>query len=93
MHYEHQSQLSEVHNLPAPEGSPVQFWTGNSQHSIAPRSESAWSVHESSGALVGEFSATARGFSVVVDDGTADEQFDNWRSAVRNIVRRSVHPG
>ncbi|MCU1585028.1 MAG: hypothetical protein JWM49_1584 [Microbacteriaceae bacterium] len=93
MHYMHQSRLNEIHSLPAAEGSPVQFWTGNSQHSIAARSESAWSVHESSGALVGEFAATDRGFSVVVDDGPADEQFDNWRSAVRNIVRRSVHPG
>jgi hypothetical protein len=93
MHYEHQSQLSEVHSLPAAEGSAVQFWIGNSQHSIAARSKAAWSVHESSGALVGEFSATSRGFSVVVDDGAGDEEFDNWRSAVRTIVRRGVHPG
>jgi hypothetical protein len=93
MHYEHQSLLSEVRSLPAADGSAVQFWIGNSQHSIAARSNSAWSVHESSGALVGEFTTTARGFSVVVDDGPVDEEFDNWRSAVRNIVRRSVHSG
>ena len=54
------------------------------------RANDAWSVLESSGALVGEFVASDGGFVVVEDDETEPTAFDNWRSAVRNIVRRGL---
>jgi hypothetical protein len=88
MHYMHQTQLSELNALPPTDGSPLQFWTGNIEHSIAPLNPVSWSVLESSGALVGEFVAEDDGFAVIEDDGDDHERFDNWRSAVRSIVRR-----
>ena len=90
MHYVHQSQLSEISGLPQNEDLPVHFWTANVKHMIASRAGEGWSVLESSGALVGEFFATDAGFTVVEDDETEPTAFDNWRSAVRNIVRRGL---
>lgn len=91
MHYVHQAQLSEIDGLPTGSSALVHFWTGNVQHSIAQRTETVWSVLESSGALVGEFVAAEDGFAVVEDHGAEPERFGNWRSAVRNIVRRGLH--
>lgn len=90
MHYVHQSQLSEIDGLPLNEETTVHFWTGNVKHVIAARTDSAWSVLESSGALVGEFVSADDGFTVIEDDGSDPACFDNWRSAVRNILRRGL---
>lgn len=90
MHYVHQSQLSELSNLPETDAGPVHFWTGNVKHLISARTTSEWSVLESSGALVGEFVEGPDGFAVIDDEGVGQARFENWRSAVRNIVRRGL---
>ena len=90
MHYSHQAQLSEITGLPATGESSITFWSSNAQHMIAVREDTGWSLLESTGSLVGEFVSDNDGFTVVNDDGAAAERFDNWRSAVRHILRRGL---
>ena len=91
MHYSHQAQLSEITGLPTSGESSVTFWSSNAQHMIAARDDAGWSLLESTGSLVGEFVSDDDGFTVVSDDdGAAAERFDNWRSAVRHILRRGL---
>ena len=90
MHYSHQAQLSEITGLPVLGESSVTFWSSNAPHIIAARDDAGWSLLESTGSLVGEFVSDNGGFTIVSDDGDAVERFDNWRSAVRHILRRGL---
>ena len=90
MHYSHQAQLSEISGLPSTGESSVTFWSSNALHMIAARDDEGWSLLESTGSLVGEFDSDNDGFTVVSDDGGTAERFDNWRSAVRHILRRGL---
>ncbi|MEC5169860.1 hypothetical protein [Glaciihabitans sp. GrIS 2.15] len=90
MHYSHQAQLSEITGLPVMGESSVTFWTSNAPHMIAARDDAGWSLLESTGSLVGEFVSDNGGFTIISDDGAAVERFDNWRSAVRHILRRGL---
>ena len=90
MHYSHQAQLSEITGLPVMGESSVTFWSSNAPHMIAARDDAGWSLLESTGSLVGEFISDNGGFTIVSDDGTTVERFDNWRSAVRHILRRGL---
>ena len=90
MHYSHQAQLSEISVLPSTGGSSVTFWSSNAQHTIAAGDDTGWSLLESTGSLVGEFISDNDGITVVSDDGLTVERFDNWRSAVRHILRRGL---
>ena len=90
MHYSHQAQLSELTKLPVMGESSVIFWSSNAPHMIAARDDTGWSLLESTGSLVGEFVSDNGGFTIVSDDGAILERFDNWRSAVRHILRRGL---
>jgi hypothetical protein len=90
MQYSHQAQLSEIAGLPTPGESPVQFFSGNVRHQITARDDSGWSLLESAGSLVGEFVTHDGAFAIIDDDGGEMERFDNWRSAVRHILRRGL---
>lgn len=90
MQYSHQAQLSEISGLPTPGESPVQFWSSNAPHQIIAREEAGWSLLESTGSIVGEFVTGGGAFTIIDDDGGEMERFDNWRSAVRHILRRGL---
>ncbi|MHC5796390.1 hypothetical protein ACVXZ4_09540 [Lacisediminihabitans sp. FW035] len=90
MQYSHQAQLSEISGLPTPGDSPVQFWSGNVRHQIIATDDAAWSLLESTGSVVGEFVADDATFATIDDEGGELDRFDNWRSAVRHILRRGL---
>lgn len=90
MQYSHQTQLSEVNELPSALASSVTFWSGNVRHLITAQANSAWSLYENGGTLIGDFLAVESGFAIIDDDGVEVDRFDNWRSAIRRILRRSV---
>jgi hypothetical protein len=90
MQYSHQAQLSEISGLPTPAESPVQFWSGKVRHQIVATGDAAWNLLESSGSVVGEFVSDDAAFAIIDDEGDEVERFDNWRSAVRNILRRGL---
>jgi hypothetical protein len=90
MQYSHQAQLSEITGLPALGEPPVAFWSGNVRHLITARDDEGWSLLESAGSLVGEFVSEDGRFAILDEDGGDRERFDNWRSAVRHILRRGL---
>ena len=90
MQYSHQAQLSEISALPTTGDSPVQFWSGNVRHQIVSTDDAAWTLLESTGSVVGEFVASDGAFAIIDDEGGEPERFDNWRSAVRHILRRGL---
>lgn len=90
MQYSHQSQLSEIAGLPTTGDAPVYFWTANVRHMITAQDASSWNLLEATGSLVGEFRSDDGGFAVVDDDSGDVDHFDNWRSAVRHILRRGL---
>ena len=90
MQYSHQAQLSEITVPPALGEPPVAFWSGNVRHLITAQDDESWSLLESTGSLVGEFLTKDGWFAILDDDGGDGECFDNWRSAVRHILRRGL---
>jgi hypothetical protein len=100
MQYSHQAQLSEIAGLPSLGEGPAMFWSGNAQYLIeeqyliegqylnTARDAQGWSLVEFTGPLVGEFVADATGYAIVDYDGGEMARFDNWRSAIRHMLRR-----
>jgi hypothetical protein len=90
LQYAHQTQLSEIPALPSTGDAPVYFWTANVRHVITVQDGGGWSLFEESGSLVGEFRSEDGGFAVIDDDSGEVDRFDNWRSAVRRLLRRGL---